>query len=691
MCYGNIKDAYKACDKPPLGCSDHNTIHLIPSYRQKLKTGKVESRTIKVWDTDATEQLQGCFACTSWDVITEGCTDIDQITDVITSYIKFCVDSIIPTKTIKVYPNNKPWVTKEMKTYLNLKKIAYQQRDIQKLKDAQRDINNHIRKCKMNFKEKVESAFHSNNMRRAWQGVATMVGAGRTKNQISVQNPQSYANELNAFYTRFETHDFSAELNSEEERLRCWDKDSISISEDMVRNTFNNINIRKSCGPDGIQGKILKSCSDQLAPVFCKLYQKSLDTTTIPKLWKMSEIIPVPKKTKCTQLNDYRPVALTSLLMKCFERLLLRFLLDNIRETMDQLQFAYRAKRGVEDALITMLDKIYNHLELPNSYVRILFADFSSAFNTIQPHLLIEKLINTNVNSKLILWISNFLTNRQQYVRVNDAHSSIATTNTGAPQGCVMSPVLFTTYTNECTAHHPDCLLVKFADDASLVALITNSENNYRGEIVEFKDWCDKHYLQLNVAKTKEMTIDFRTKKDELQPVMIDGEEVERVTEYKYLGTVIDNKLNWNANTTNVYNKCQQRLFFLRKLRSFQVETRIMFSYYKCFIQSVLTFSLQAWFGSLTLRNRNKLSKIVNISSKIAGTPVPRMEDIYHDRVLSLASKVVSDPTHVLNMKYVLLPSRRRYLVPKLKSKRAKCSFIPTSILLLNEPSDKIP
>ena len=157
-------------------------------------------------------------------------------------------------------------------------------------------------------------------------------------------------------------------------------------------------------------------------------------------MWKTSHIIPIPKKTHPKIPNDYRPVALTSIAMKSLERIIKTFLLKETEHQLDKWQFAYRAKKGVDDALLTILHNTYMHLDKTNAYVRLLFLDFSSAFNTIQPYLLLSKLKNMKVNSNLILWIDSFMLRRPQYVRVNESDSSVILTSTGAPQGCVISP-----------------------------------------------------------------------------------------------------------------------------------------------------------------------------------------------------------------------------------------------------------
>ena len=146
-----------------------------------------------------------------------------------------------------------------------------------------------------------------------------------------------------------------------------------------------------------------------------------------------------------------------------YGKIILRKLRAVFDPIQDPFQFAYRQKRGVKDAIIVFLDNIYKHTDKPRTYCRILFVDFSSAFNTIQPSILLEKLIDLDVNSYLSLWINSFLTERSQYVRYGNVQSNSIITNTGAPQGCVLSPVLFILYTNDCKINDRNTKLLKFA------------------------------------------------------------------------------------------------------------------------------------------------------------------------------------------------------------------------------------
>ena len=210
-------------------------------------------------------------------------------------------------------------------------------------------------------------------------------------------------------------------------------------------------------------------------------------------------------------MNDLRPVALTSAVMKVSERVVLCKLEKLVKDYIDPLQFAYRKSRSSDDAVLGNLKNIYSHLDKTGSTVRLMFFDFSSAFNTIQPHLLVQKLLIMKLQSSIISWIFDYLTSRLQYVKPNGLLSAAISTNTGAPQGTGLAPFLFAQYTADCRSTDESCPLVKFADDTKLVAKFFNDEDAlYPKQIENFLIWCNKNYLYLNVSKTKEMCTDFR-------------------------------------------------------------------------------------------------------------------------------------------------------------------------------------
>ncbi len=179
-----------------------------------------------------------------------------------------------------------------------------------------------VRAAKLRYRERIESHFQLNDSRRMWQGLKTICSSGNNPSAEVSADPL-LAEELNTFYGRFDrnggaTLPFSAPGSSRQSS----DADHvITVSEDEVRRELRRVNIRKAAGPDGITGRVLRSCADQLAGLFTSIFNESLATSVIPTSFKKSVIIPVPKNSKPSCLNDYRPVALTSTVMKVFERL----------------------------------------------------------------------------------------------------------------------------------------------------------------------------------------------------------------------------------------------------------------------------------------------------------------------------------------------------------------------------------
>ena len=187
----------------------------------------------------------------------------------------------------------------------------------------------------------------------------------------------------------------------------------MEVTKDEVRVCFKKVNPHGATGPDKTRGRTLKECSETPAPVF-KLIPTSLDESYIPHIWIISTIVPVAKKRTTKELNNYRPMALTSITFKRAQNMMLRQLRSKTAEHQDLFQFAYSKNKSTEDTILTPLHKLCKHLDKPKLYARVLFIDFSSAFNTTQTHLLVEKLLAMYVNPVLISWIFSFLTDKPQ-------------------------------------------------------------------------------------------------------------------------------------------------------------------------------------------------------------------------------------------------------------------------------------
>lgn len=286
------------------------------------------------------------------------------------------------------------------------------------------------------------------NPKQLWDSIKSITNMQSIRKAVSTLDDLQMANDLNDFNLRFE----KSGHNSSSAMEYSWGtiNDKLLIDPMQINFHFKHICPKKSAGPDRISSYVIKNCADELTPVWHPIFQQSLDSGIVPSLWKKSLIIPVPKIARPLDNNDFRPVALTSVIMKCFEKCVVSMLKAGVADKLDPLQFAYRQGRGTEDAINSIMHLILKHLESPKAYARLLFIDFSSAFNTIQPQLLMEKMKQLCVNPLITKWYYSFLTDRTQCVKVNGCISQLKSSGTGVPQGCVSSPILFTFFTNEC-------------------------------------------------------------------------------------------------------------------------------------------------------------------------------------------------------------------------------------------------
>ena len=214
---------------------------------------------------------------------------------------------------------------------------------------------------------------------------------------------------------------------------------------------------------------------------------------------------------------------------------------------------------------------------------------------------------------------------------------------------------------------------------------MSDSQSVFEASVKEFLDKCTQNFLELNVGKSKEMVVGFKRDRTDVAPLVIGGQTVERVQEYRYLGTVIDDKFTFNKNTAIIHKKCRQRMVIFYQLRSLMVSNKILTQCYHAYVESILTFSFICWFGSLNVKDKQILNNITKQCSKITGKSMVNLTELYRKRVISKALKIEQDPSHCLHMVLEWLPSKKRMRAIRCATNRFKNTFFPTAIRFINE------
>ncbi len=270
----------------------------------------------------------------------------------LSDFINTLTDQATETVTIRPFSNQKPWVDRTICDAVNHRTAAYNaglsSGDMSEYKASCHALRRAVRAAKLRYRERIESHFQLNDSRRMWQGLKTICSSGNDSS-AEVRADPLLAEELNTFYGRFECNGSATLPISTSGRSRQISDHVFTLSE--VQRELKRVNVRKAAGPDGITGCVLRSCADQLAGLFTYIFNESLATFLVPTSFKKSVIIPVPKNSKPFCLNDFCPLALTSTVMKVFERLLKKHICSSIPATLDPLQFAYRPNRSSDDAI----------------------------------------------------------------------------------------------------------------------------------------------------------------------------------------------------------------------------------------------------------------------------------------------------------------------------------------------------
>ena len=196
--------------------------------------------------------------------------------------------------------------------------------------------------------------------------------------------------------------------------------------------------------------------------------------------------------------------------------------------------------------------------------------------------------------------------------------------------------------------------------------------------------WCEGKNLILNVKKTKEIIFDPKSLGDH-SPISIHGEVVEQVSSYKYLGVHLDSQLSWVNQVNSVCSRFNQRMHFLRRLRVHGVASSIMMLFYRANIESIIRYGITTWLGNLSVKLKSQLQNLIKRAGKIIVKQPPcTLQEIFEQTLIKQGRKIASDPTHILNGEFEMLPSGRRYRAPNCRLNRYKFSFVPLAIKALN-------
>jgi hypothetical protein len=379
----------------------------------------------------------------------------------------------------------------------------------------------------------------------------------------------------------------------------------------------------KSPGPDGNPVWLFRDFAQILSPAIAFLFNWSLNVGQVPLCFKIANVTPVPKCSPATQPSNFRPISLLPVLSKVLERIVAKhWILPFVSPRIHSSQFAYipGKGKGTVSALTLLYHDIVKFLD-SSGCVRILSIDFAKAFDKILHSRVLKKMIELNLPKEPIIWVSSFLSDRFQRVKVREMESSWQPVLSGVPQGSVLGPILFCIFIDSLHSLCENSITYKYADDVNIVHFVRHQqEENLQCEYDNVLNWSSCHSLPINEAKC--CVLDIITKKA-IVTSLVTGPNgsLPQVDSLRLLGVTFSQDLRWNLHIDNILKKANKRVHFIRNLKRAGCPPSVMLLAYNSIIRSLLLYAypcfcnLQAYLQVKLLKFEGRIFRMVGATN----------------------------------------------------------------------------
>ena len=376
----------------------------------------------------------------------------------------------------------------------------------------------------------------------------------------------------------------------------CAVMQNIKFTPEMVIEVLKRIKNSSSPGPDEISQRVLKELMHEVSEPLSLLYNKSMQTCDIPKDWKLANVVPIYKSGPKGEPVNYRPISLTSVVVRVMERIVKGKMMQHMRvnRLIRPSQHGFLPKKSTSTNLVTYLDYVTKKLDEGKS-MDVLYLDFSKAFDKVPHKRLVQKLRSFNFSKELIAWIANWLKNRKQRVQLNGVYSEWRDVISSVIQGSVLGPILFVIYINDidnCIGQM-EGIISKFADDTKVAKVINDRQSavEMQQTIGNLENWCKQWGMDFNVKKCCILHLGHQNPKYEY---LMNGLVLESVSHQRDLGILISNDCLPGRQCAMAAKKANQILGRINK--SFSCKTHeVMLQIYKVFVRPHLEYAITAW------------------------------------------------------------------------------------------------
>ena len=712
----------KYTDILPSFCSDHSVPCAV--LQQPKHHSHRFKRTIYNYEKLDKNKFCSLLQGQNWEDIFETRSS-DESACMFTQVFMDSAQECMPVKTVRVRTDDAPWMTNEIRLLIKQRGKMHKKAKRSNLKadwDNFRTFRNNViskvRKRKLDYfdelTEKIsnQERFGSKDWWKLVKSILRKKGIGPEeipplcKNGTVIYANKEKADTLNEFFIEQATLENEDDPLPQVTFLDCEIND-IKLTEFEVKEIINNLNTKKATGPDLIHNRLLIAANDVTSVHLTRFFNRCLNESVFPSIWKTAAVTPVLKKGDATLCNNYRPISLLSCvgkaLERCVHRHIYRFLMLNNIITPSQSGFL--PGESTTSQLLCIYENLCSNFDKRITTQSVYF-DISKAFDRVWHRGLLLKLESIGVRGKLLKWFQNYLTDRTQAVVIKGEKSSEKKIPAGVPQGSVLGPLLFLIFIND-IGHSIESIIKLFADDTSMSLGLTNPDT--RAEIltcdlVKISDWAKLWKVKFNEEKTELVNIKCDTKP--IHQLTFGNVVLEDKPHHKHLGITLQNNCKWDEHISNISSKVNMLINCLRHFK-YKLGRKALEIMYKSFILPLFDYADIIWdnctntqsnmlenlhleairiitgsvrgtshqklyneSGFCTLKERRKRHKLIQFHKMINNTCPDYLSDLLPPLVST------TNPYH----------RRRPYerIIPSFRTELYRNSFFPSTTLLWN-------
>ena len=535
-----------------------------------------------------------------------------------------------PKLTKRTFANN-PWITEGIITSITYKEMLY---DLwketckktlpggdlaahTKYSEYRKKLKHIITAAKDSFSQK-RILQHANDHKRTWTAINQLRGKSKTTikpsfiiNNKRIIERRIIANEFNKYFVSLASNmNKTIEVNKEDKILNfnsylpAPNPNKITLQDCTTEEISQIITELENGKSSDIPVKIIKKSNKVISPILARHFNYLMQTGKFPNELKIGKITPVYKKDDAELLKNYRPISTLPIFGKIFEKIIYTRLYDFCvsQNILHEKQFGFRKNHSTSHAINYSINHIHEAIK-NKEHVLGIFIDLSKAFDTIDHKILLSKLENYGIRENAQLILKSYLSGRKQYVNILGEKSELLDVLYGVPQGSCLGPLLFLIYINDLCRASKNSEFILFADD-------TNIFIKAKTEILAFtianeillkvSNYMLVNKLHINMDKCCYMHFKPRNPKTDIESpkydLKIGDTQIECVSETKFLGIIIDEKLTWDPQIQYLKKKLSCATGILNRIKD-SIPATLHKNLYHTLFESHLCYGITTWGG----------------------------------------------------------------------------------------------